>query len=455
MSRRSLIPVRDLPANSRIRGEAAWVVTHKVLELGFNILTLKVLTTLMRGAPAAYGEFNLALTATVLLANVVLLPVNQAYLRAYHGANTSGTMPAITAFVLRWYACATLAVAVVCAVWTRPIAARFGLEPWTPLATGLVFLANRSRLLGIEVLEVGRQRRSWTVANVGFLAFQLLAVAAAAVYWQASATTVLLVYAAAAGLFAIVSLTPLVRVAGERGQDASGAFGPLILTYGIPAALLLLLQAVQSFADRYILGIWADLDAVGRYVAAYQVTGVPYMFLMGALQALCVPIAFQRAQDVDDPQQVWAGDRVILMSVAGYALLGTIGLGAFMVWGEQVLRLCTAAEFGVPWMVLVVLAAGRFLQGLSLLLQNFFAVHQMMSTSLGFRTVGAGLTLPICWVAIRGHGMYGAGLASAVSVVLYGVIVTFGPGGCFWLVRDARRRSEGCRLPLVATESAA
>jgi len=104
--------------------------------------------------------------------------------------------------------------------------------------------------------------------------------------------------------------------------------------------------------------------------------------------------------------------------------------------------------------VLVVLAAGRLLQGLSLLLQNFFAVHQM-STSLGFRTVGAALTLPICWVAIRGHGMYGAALASAASVVLYGAIVTFGPGGCFWLVRDARRRSEGCRLPLVATESTA
>src|SRR5262245_34629030 len=344
MSRRSFIPPTGWAASTRIRGEAAWVVAHKALELGFNILTLKVLTTLMRGAPAAYGEFNLALTATVLLANVVLLPVNQAYLRAYHGANTSGTMPAITAYVLRWYTCATLIVAIACAVWTRPIAARFGLEPWTPLAMGLVFLANRSRMLGIEVLEVGRERRSWTVANVGFLAFQLLAVTMAAVYWRASATIVLLAYAVAAGLFAIVSLMPLVRVARKRGQDASGAFGPLILTYGIPAALLLLLQAVQSFADRYILGIWADLDAVGRYVAAYQVTGVPYMFLMGALQALCVPIAFQRAQDVDDPQQVWAGDRVILMSVAGYALLGAIGLGAFMVWGEQVLRLCTAAE---------------------------------------------------------------------------------------------------------------
>jgi O-antigen/teichoic acid export membrane protein len=455
MSRSLFSGASSATRSSRLRGEAAWVVAHKVLELGFNILTLKVLTTLMRDTPATYGELNLALTATVLLANVVLLPVNQAYLRAYHGANTSGGMPAITAFLLRWYGCATLAVAVACAVWTKPIASHFGLEPWTPLATGLVFLANRWRMLGIEVLEVGRKRRAWTLANVGFLALQLLAVAMVAACWRPSATNALLAYAAAAGFFALFSVTPLARIAREGGRDAIGTFGPMIVTYGIPAALLLLLQAVQSFADRYVLGVWADLNAVGRYVAAYQVCGVPYMFLMGALQALCVPIAFQHAQDVDDPQQVWAADRVIMASVAAYAVLGIIGLGAFMLWGEQVLRLCTAAEFGVPWMVLVVLAAGRFLQGLSLLLQNFFAVHQIMSTSLGFRTVGAALTLPICWVAIRGHGMYGAAVASVVSVVLYGAIVTFGPGGCFWLVRDARRRSEGSRLPLMATESAA
>src|SRR5215831_12347207 len=144
------------PLGRRVQSEAAWVLTHKFVELGFNILTLKVLTTLMSDAPAAYGEFNLALTATVLVATVVLLPVNQSYLRSYHGANTSGTMPAVTAVLLRWYAWAGTAVAIACAVWTRPIAERFGLEPWTPLAAGVVFLTNRWRTLGIEILEVGR-----------------------------------------------------------------------------------------------------------------------------------------------------------------------------------------------------------------------------------------------------------------------------------------------------------
>src|SRR5262249_11203355 len=156
----------------------------------------------------AYGEFNLALTATVLVATVVLLPVNQTYLRAYHGANTSGAIPAMTRFVLRWYAWAGTAVAIACGVWTRPIAERFGLEPWTPLAAGLVFVANRWRTLGIDVLEVGRERRRWTIQNVGFLALQLLSVVAVARYWQINATNALLAFAGAAVVFAIVSLLP-------------------------------------------------------------------------------------------------------------------------------------------------------------------------------------------------------------------------------------------------------
>ena len=73
-----------------LRREAGWVLTHKGLELIISVLTLKVLTTVMRGAPAAYGEFNLAVTGTILLANVTLIPANQAYLRYYHTAAARG-----------------------------------------------------------------------------------------------------------------------------------------------------------------------------------------------------------------------------------------------------------------------------------------------------------------------------------------------------------------------------
>jgi O-antigen/teichoic acid export membrane protein len=438
-----------------IHVEAAWVLSHKVIELGFNILTIKTLTTLMRNAPAAYGEFNLALTATVLLATVVLLPVNQAYLRAYHGAKTSGAISAITGFVFRWYRWATIAVALWCALLSRYIAGRLGLEPWTPLAAGLVFLVSPWRTLGIEVLEVGRQRRTWAIQNCGFLALQLVAVVAVGLGWRRTATSALLAYAMAAGVFAVVTVSPLRELARAGAGGARESLAPMVVAYGIPAALLLLLQSVQSFADRFLLGFWVDLSAVGRYVAAYQVSGVPYMLLMGGLQSLCVPIAFQRAQDVSDPRQVWAGDRVVGASVVAYVVMGLLGLGAFMLWGEQVMRWCTAPEFAVPWNVLVILAAGRFLQGLSLILQNFFAVHQLMRASLGFRIVGASLTVPICWVAIRYHGMEGAAVGSAVSVLLYGAIVSFCPGGCFWMLRETRRRVHIENLPVVVAGSAA
>ena len=329
----------------RLRREASWVLAHKGLELILSILTLKVLTTVMRDDPAAYGEFNLALTGTVLLANVTLVPANQAYLRYYHTAAAHGAARGAATIVVRWYAWATGAVALACGAFSVPIARAFGLEPWTLLATGLVFLTNRWRTLGIEILEVARARRQSTLRNLGFLALQLVAVAGAASLHAAKATAALLAYAFAAGVFAYTTLAPWLRSIQGTPDRAPSGLGHLIVTYGVPAAVLLQCQWVQSFADRYILGTWTDLDAVGRYVAAYQVCGVPYMLLMGTLYALFVPIAYERAQNVGDAQQVWAGDRVILASVVVYALVGGLGLAVFLRWGGPILRFFTAAQF--------------------------------------------------------------------------------------------------------------
>ena len=424
----------------RLRREAGWVLAHKGLELILSILTLKVLTTVMRDDPAAYGEFNLALTGTVLLANVTLVPANQAYLRYYHTAAAHGAARGAAIIVVRWYAWATGAVALACGAFSVPIARAFGLEPWTLLATGLVFLTNRWRTLGIEILEVARARRQSTLRNLGFLALQLVAVAGAASLHAAKATAALLAYAFAAGVFAYTTLAPWLRSIQGTPDRAPSGLGHLIVTYGVPAAVLLQCQWVQSFADRYILGTWTDLDAVGRYVAAYQVCGVPYMLLMGTLYALFVPIAYERAQNVGDAQQVWAGDRVILASVVVYALVGGLGLAVFLRWGGPILRFFTAAQFSVPWSILVLLALARYLQNLSALLQCFFAVHQKMATSLAFRAVGAAVTVPLCWVAVQHYGMAGAAFGSAVAAGMYGVIVTFGPGGCFAMVWESRQR---------------
>src|SRR5205809_220971 len=81
--------------------------------------------------------------------------------------------------VHRWYAWATGVVSLSCGLLSVPIARTFWLERWTPLAACLVFLTNRWRALGIDVLEVARARPQWTLHNVGFLALQLVAIGVA------------------------------------------------------------------------------------------------------------------------------------------------------------------------------------------------------------------------------------------------------------------------------------
>src|SRR5262249_50859536 len=174
------VMLRHLSSLARNRrqlwGETAWVVGHKASELAVNFLTLKVLTTLMRNTPSVYGEYNLVLTATLLLGGVSLTPVNQAYLRYYHTASAQGVARPAGIAVLRWYVAFTGGVALLCLFLNNKVARAFSLEPWTPLAAGLVFLTSRWRSLGVDILEVSRARREWTLYNVGFLVLQLIVV---------------------------------------------------------------------------------------------------------------------------------------------------------------------------------------------------------------------------------------------------------------------------------------
>ena len=83
-----LTQLRSVLRSPRLRGEAGWVVIHKLTEFAVMFVTLKLFTNLMpRGV---YGEYSIALTALALLANLTAIPVAEAYYRSYHAAETDG-----------------------------------------------------------------------------------------------------------------------------------------------------------------------------------------------------------------------------------------------------------------------------------------------------------------------------------------------------------------------------
>lgn len=434
--------LRRILTNRSAREEFAWVALNKLAEAALLFVTLKLLTRLL--SKEAYAEYNLIVTLMVLVAHVALLPINRAYHRLYHGGEESGHARSAGTATLTWYAVATGVVLLLAGLISRPAGRWFAFEPWSAAAAGMLFVGTYWRFLGVEIFNLRRERRTAAIQSIAFYAATVVAMAAALVLWEPSATAALLSSAAVALVFAVLAARPLVRQIRAHPPGGGSPIMTMAWTFGAPYAAMMACGWVQGFADRYLVDWLMDREAAALYVAAFVVSGAPYMILVTMMDSALVPIAYQRCKDPSDPAQAWAGDRVMLLGVGVYALIGLPLIPVFLLFGPQVLTLFTSAEYALPGSVIAWLALGRFMQGLTVLAQWFFAIHNRMGSSLLFRAAGALLTVPICWLAIQHGGLMGAAVGTFVAAAAYAGLLTFGPGGCYWLIVSCRRRTPRC-----------
>lgn len=428
--------LRAILDNSRVRTEASWVLAHKAAEFVVMFASIKLYTWLM--PQEVYGEFNVGLTTLMLLANVTVVPVAQAYYRHYHTGHNDGSARSALDQTLRIVAWLTISVAVLSVLLTYPLGRLFGLESLTLLGVGAIFLGNRWRMFWIELLNVKRERRVAMIQNVGFCVVQTVVVAAAvgAMDWsKRSASVALLMYALAAAAFGALGLRGLLQDRATAPHEREVAMRPVILSFGGPLGILLVCQWLQTFADRYVLASQLGLEVTGKYVGVYQVCGVPFMFLYSLLIAFVVPIAYQRATSISDARQVWRADKVLVAGVGVYLGLGALAVLAYFVAGQLFVRVLTTADYVVsPWTTLC-LAAARYLGCLALLLHTFFKVHHRTVTLLIFSAIGGVLIVPICWILVSALGLPGAALGLLLTALIYNAAMILGPSGCLSLMR--------------------
>lgn len=423
----------------RLRGEVLWTLVTRVVDVVFPFLQMKLLTNLLR--EDQYGEYNLAMTAVVLGHSVLIIPVANAYQRYFHAAPEENAGRSAGLQLVRWIACVTGVTAVGGAALSAPLGARIGWETWTILAASMVFAVDRWRLLSLEMFEFQRQRRLTALFQLGFQAALVAGLAIVLCRFSRTTTATLLIYALAGAPFAVLGIRRLWSVLVPATGEERGRLWGLVRTFGIPYAILLTFQWVQTYADRYILNRFLNEDAVGRYVAVFQVSGVPYLVMFQTLAWLLMPIVYNRVKDAKQPLQLWSADRIMLGAIGIFAAIGTALLGVYWLWGGVLTTWLTKESYVLPTGTMVLIAVGRFLQCFALLVQLVFAVHERMTSSLLFRLVGAGLTVPLCWILVQRSGIDGAALGTALAGGVYLLILAVGPGGFVWLMRDTRRRA--------------
>lgn len=427
-----------LATNPRVRGEIGWILAQKTAEFGLQLATLKILTNLL-GAEI-YGEYGLALTALVLIGNLLIMPVQNTYLRIYHQADTEGTSRHAGVLTIRWFTIVTLGILVLAAVLSRSLSGPLGFETWTILAAGCLFLGNQWRLLAYFVTNIRRHRRSATAQVVGNLVLQLGLVTIVILSFGPSATGTLFGFALATSAFALLFALPLVRRVLAQPAGGESGMRPLIKTFGLPFGLLLTCQWMQGFTDRFILAAEIGKDVAGQYIAAFQVCGVPFMLMWFFLDALLMPIMYQRAKDPSNHAQVWSAYRIFLGGLGLYIGFGVLAVAAYLLIGRPLLILLTNESFELPIATIVLLASSRFAQCLTFLLDRAFTINHAMTTSLVLRVVSAVLTIPVCLYFIRTYGLVGAALGALSVNGLHVVLQLLAPNGFIHTFVKARKR---------------
>lgn len=430
--------LRDAAARSRLRSEARWILGHKLIEFALNFATLKLLTNAL--SKSAYGEWNLIQAAVALLYAVLYQPMNQAYLRDFHAAQQDHSLRAASSALLSWMAGISAACLIAAVLLAAPLSSAMGLGALSIFAAGVIAVFNSWRSFSVELLDLQRQRKRTALYNLGFWALQLALLWLALSFIAPTAPVALLAYGVAAAILSTLAFVPFVRGWQRMPHGPPSRTWSLFRTFGLSLGVLWLLQWIQTFGERFVLNSLLDLQAVGLYSAAFVLCGTPYMLLQSVLYALAVPIAYQRARDVQNARQLWSADQVLLAVVALYIVLGLLALPIFWTLGPWLLKLFTSSDYDVPGATLMLIAAGRLLQLLGVLLQAFFTTHQRLGSTLWFRAVGGAVLVPACWICIQQFGVAGAAIGVFIAGCIYVGLLVAGPGGVLFLVQETRQR---------------
>jgi O-antigen/teichoic acid export membrane protein len=124
-----------------------------------------------------------------------------------------------------------------------------------------------------------------------------------------------------------------------------------IIRYARPFFISYLFGWVMSFADRYLIRVFADSSSVAVYSVAYQVGSIPLLMITDIFSQWAQPILFQASAAGKDVSRM-------LVRWIGYFLLLSMPI-AFLVWmlAPEIINLLAGANYSesvvvVPWIVL-------------------------------------------------------------------------------------------------------
>jgi len=287
-------------------------------------------------------------------------------------------------------------------------------------AGSFLILLSTLDMISLFYFRIFRQIRTFSILTV-FQAFGKLFLILALLLAGFSILGVIGATLLVQGLIIIVSLVLIIHQIGF----AIPKFDRLreFLTYGAPLTPNSLIRWITDSSDRYIVGLFIGLSAVGIYSAAYTIGNLVHLFI-APIQFILFP-ELSRLFDENKIETV----RTYLSNSLQYFLLLTIpSVMGLSVLARPILEIFTTPEFTAGSNVIPFIALAGLFGGIFQIIINITHLFKKTQFNLFVHVIAAVTNLALNIILIPLIGILGAAIATLISyilMVILGISISF------------------------------
>jgi O-antigen/teichoic acid export membrane protein len=410
----------------RVQAELGWVVVGQLAAFSGGFVAIKALTSLL--GPGAYGKLALGMTIAGSVQMFVYGSIDQTVLRFVSVHRERGSLGLFLPALKRVHIVAgalVLPSALLAAVAVYFVAN----GEWSWLVVSACFFGIASGFYGtfISLQSALRQRRVVALhqgldvwlrvcfAVIAVMIFSRTGSAALVGYFLATSVV-------GASIVYFSLKVPDLRMnwhASTQDGEAIARTMHELVQYGKPFIYFAVLGLVSTYADRWIVFGTLGEEAVGRYVAIYQLANAPVVLAVGMMNQFVVPVIFDRAGAVVTETQSLQSTQVLYQAIAAFSLVILFLVGGAYLFSELLVGLVTAPEF-VPYhhlLSIMVLGLGAFQIAQMLTLKGFS--HNKTSGYVTPKLLQAGSLIVLLFLLTNWIGVSGVAWALLGSSIVY------------------------------------
>ena len=419
-------------------GEAAWVLAGQAMAGVAAILGVRLLSRNM--APDAYGQFNLALTGTMLIHLFSSGPINQAATRYFSSAEETGGIRNYLRALLRITGWIYGVVILLTAAGLVAMSAWSGLRQWRLTAVfWLVYSLFYAGTTIMDAVQAGARRRAVSALHQALAQWlRPLAALCFFAFWSHSCDSAMAGFAAASFLVFISEVFFLLQTSSRAGAPCqAGASGALrvvpvetvagyerkILAYAWPFASYGILAWLQLASDRWLLDLFHGPASVAALSVGYQLGYQPMNLITTAISAFVTPILFSTAGDGEDAVRMRRAEKINdlhILGLAGFTVLAT--LLAFLL-RKPVFALLTSDSYASFSMIFPLMVAAGGIFSLGQAFTMYFFLGSKSSAIVGPKVISSIVGIIMNFVGAKYFGVQGAVVSTLLFSILYAFII--------------------------------